>query len=299
VKEERRLGVDNQPYGRSYEKLDELVYDNFAYKHSVIGSMADLDAASVEDVKEFFRIYYAPNNAVLALVGDLNTKETLAKVRKYFNSVPRQEQPKPVDLSETPAKGERRERMEDKLARLGMLTIAYRIPPATAAEAPAFSALGTIFGQGESSRLYQKLVKEKELCSNISAFGGGRMGPGTFTINCMVRPGKSIDEAEALISEEVAKLHAEPVTEKELQRAHVSARRSAVGMRTSALNRAISLADNAVLYNDPNRINTLYEKIQAVKADDIQKAVRAYLRNDNRVVMQTLPASAPAKPGVQ
>ena len=96
VKEERRLGVDNQPYGQTSEKLDELVYDNFAYQHSVIGSMADLDAASVEDVKQFFKTYYAPNNAVLALVGDLDTKETLAKVKKYFGAIPRQAAPKPV-----------------------------------------------------------------------------------------------------------------------------------------------------------------------------------------------------------
>jgi zinc protease len=300
VKEERRLGVDNQPYGRSEERLDELAFDNFAYKHSVIGSMADLDAASVQDVQEFFRVYYAPNNAVLALVGDLDTKQTLAQVRKYFGGIARQEQPKPVDLSEKPMQGERREKLEDKLARLPMLTMAYRVPGAADADAPALSALGTIFGQGESSRLYQKLVKEKELCANIYAYGAPRLGPGLFQISCMVRPGKSIDEAESLISEEIARLHAEPVTAKELQRAHVGARRSAVGLRTSVLSRAISLADNAVLYNDPGRVNTQPDKIQAVTAADIQKAARTYLRNDNRVVMQTMPAAAaPAKQGVQ
>src|SRR5690348_14110487 len=90
VKEERRLSVDNQPYGQTFEKMDELAYDNFAYQHSVIGSMDDLDAASVEDVQQFFKTYYAPNNAVVALAGDLDTKETLAKVRKYFGAIPRQ-----------------------------------------------------------------------------------------------------------------------------------------------------------------------------------------------------------------
>src|ERR1039457_1363430 len=98
VKEERRLGVDNQPYGQASEKMDELVYDNFAYHHSVIGSMADLDAASVEDVQQFFKTDYAPNNAVLALAGDLRSEQTLAAVKKYFGSIPRQEPPKPVDL---------------------------------------------------------------------------------------------------------------------------------------------------------------------------------------------------------
>ena len=128
VKEERRLGIDNQPYGQAYEKMDELVYDNFAYKHSVIGSMADLDAASVEDVRQFFKTYYAPNNAVLALAGDLDTKDTLARVKKYFAAIPRQEAPKPVDLSEPEKTAERRARLDDKLARLTRVQIAYRIP---------------------------------------------------------------------------------------------------------------------------------------------------------------------------
>ena len=115
VKEERRLGVDNQPYGQSYEKMDELVYDNSAYQHSVIGSMADLDAASVEDVQQFFKTYYAPNNAVVALAGDLDTKEALAKVKKYFGAIPRQEAPKPVDLTE-PAKDGRAARQDRRQA---------------------------------------------------------------------------------------------------------------------------------------------------------------------------------------
>src|SRR6202007_2864363 len=115
VKEERRLRIDNQPYGAVYEKGEELVYDNFAYKHSVIGSMADLDAASVEDVQQFFKTYYAPDNAVLALAGDLNTKDTLAKVKKYFGPIPRQTAPKPVDLAEPERKQERRVKIDDKL----------------------------------------------------------------------------------------------------------------------------------------------------------------------------------------
>src|SRR5690242_2743291 len=121
VKEERRLGVDNQPYGQSYEKMDELAYDNFAYQHSVIGSMADLDAASVEDVQQFFKTYYAPNNAVVALAGDLDTKEALAKVKKYFGGIARQEAPKPDDLTEPAKDAERRAKIDDKLARVAKL----------------------------------------------------------------------------------------------------------------------------------------------------------------------------------
>jgi predicted Zn-dependent peptidase len=303
VKEERRLGLDNQAYGRSGERLGELAFDNFAYKHSVIGSMEDLDAATVDDVKEFFRIYYAPNNAVVALVGDLDTKDTLARVQKYFGDIPRQESPRTVDLAEPAMQAERREKMEDKLARVPRLLMAYKTPPGASADSPALSALGTIFGGGESSRLYQKLVKEKEVCSQVFASSGARMGPGLFQIMCMVRPGKTVAEADSLISEEVAKLHAAPVTDKELKRVKTAARRNAVGMRTNVLNRALTLADNAVLYNDPGRINTNPEKLAAVTAADIQRVTKAYLRTENRIVVETVPAAvvppAPPKPNAR
>ena len=100
MQEERRLGVDNQPYGKTFEAIDELAYENFAYEHSVIGSMADLSAASVDDVAAFFKTYYAPNNAVIAIVGDVDTKTALAKVEKYFGAIPKQPAPPPVDMTE-------------------------------------------------------------------------------------------------------------------------------------------------------------------------------------------------------
>jgi predicted Zn-dependent peptidase len=301
VKEERRLGRDNQPYGQTSEKLDELVYDNFAYHHSVIGSMADLDAASVSDVQQFFTTYYAPNNAVLALAGDLNTQQTLAAVKKYFGSIPRQEPPKPVDLTEPEKKEERRARIDDKLARLTRIDVVYRVPEATSADSRALSIAASIMGAGESSRLYQKLVKEKEVASQAMCGVDGRAGPSEWVVRAMVRPGKTPEEVEDLITAEVAKLNAEPVTGEELQRSRSSIRRSMlVGTRESMLSTAISLADNTALYNDPNRINTEYEKRLAVTAADIQKAAKTYLRTANRVVVVTVPAAAsPAVPKKQ
>jgi len=296
VQEERRLSLDNQAYGKSRERFNELAYDNFAYKHSVIGSMEDLNAATVEDVASFFRTYYAPNNAVVAIVGDVDTKATLAKVEKYFGNIPRQQSPMPVDLSEREMNGERRETMQDPLARVAQVNIGYRIPPATHADWPALSAAGQILGGGESSRLYQRVVKDKEICSSIGSGAGARVGPALFTITCSVRPGKSIAEAETAIDEEVARMRTAAVAPDELQRVRTSSRRGAVGLRESSIGRAQSLADNAVLYNDPNRINTSPEKIAGVTAPDVQRVISTYLNSSNRVVVQTLPAAAPATP---
>src|SRR6185295_10079917 len=116
VQEERRLRLDNQPYGKSQERFNELAYDNFAYKHSVIGSMDDLNAATVDDVAGFFRTYYAPNNATVAIVGDVDAKATFAKIEKYFGNISSQPSPAPVDLSEKDMTGERRDSMPDRLA---------------------------------------------------------------------------------------------------------------------------------------------------------------------------------------
>jgi len=308
VKEERRLRVDNQPYGESSEKVEELIYDNFAYHHSVIGSMDDLDAASVDDVKQFFKTYYAPNNAVLALVGDLDTKETLAKVKKYFGAIPRQTAPKPVDLTEPAKDGERRAKLDDKLARLPRIDIAYRIPESGQADARALGIAASVLGGGgggrfggggggNTSRLYQLLVQDKEMALQVFASTDRRAGPGMFHISATLRPGKTPEEVEGLIFEEISKLHAEPVTAKEVQRVRMSLRRAAES-RVSVLSRAQELADAAALYNDPNRVNSELEKQLAVTPADIQKAVKAYLVASNRVVVETMPAggSRPRRP---
>jgi zinc protease len=299
VKEERRQSLDNQAYGRSNERLGELAFDNFSYHHSVIGSMEDLDAASVEDVRAFFKTYYAPNNAVVAIVGDVDAKDTLSKVQKYFGNIPRQAPPAKVDLTEPEMKAERRESMDDKLARLAQLTIAYKIPSGMSDDAPALSALGSTLGGGEPSRLYQKLVKESELCSAINAGSQSRLGPGLFRITCTVRPGKTMQQAEAVISEEVSKVIASPVTEEELKRVRTTARRSAISLRESALSRALSLADDASIYNDPNRINTTPEKLAAVTAADVQRVAKAYLRSANKIVIETTPSAGPARPAAK
>jgi predicted Zn-dependent peptidase len=296
VKEERRQSVDNQAYGATSEKIEELIYDNFAYHHPVIGSMDDLDAATLDDVKRFFKTYYAPNNAVVALVGDLDAKETLAKAKKYFGAIPRQEAPQPVDLTEPPKNGERRATLQDKLARLPRLDIAYRIPPSNQPDARALSVAATILGGGETSRLYQTLVQDRQVVSQVSCRTDRRGGPGIFSISATVRPGQKLEDVEAQITAEVATLSAEPVTDKELQRVRVSLRRAAVS-RIGMLSRAQELADAAAVFNDPGRINTEVDAQMAVTAPQIQKAAKAYLLTSNRVVVQTLPAAEASSGG--
>src|SRR4051812_45690536 len=153
VKEERRLRVDNQPYGKTSEALDELAFENFVNEHSVIGSMADLDAATIADFRAFFKTYYAPGNAAIAIAGDVEPDVALQKVRKYFESIPSGPAAPKLDTGEPPQKGERRTAIEDPLARLTLIDAGYHVPGGLNPDMDALNALTTILGSGRSARL--------------------------------------------------------------------------------------------------------------------------------------------------
>src|SRR6478672_1307765 len=177
VQEERRLGVDNQPYGKSSDTLPRLAYQNFAYAHSVIGSMADLSAATVEDVAAFFKMYYAPNNAVIAIVGDVDASTVVDKVKKYFGAIPRQPAPPAVDMSEPAPTAERRVSLEDQLARLPRLDMAYKVSDGASSDYEALDVLSTILSGGRSARFYETIVRQKQLATNANAFVSESRGP--------------------------------------------------------------------------------------------------------------------------
>jgi predicted Zn-dependent peptidase len=297
VQEERRLGVDNQPYGKTNEALDELAYDNFAYEHSVIGSMQDLNAASVDDVAAFFRTYYAPNNAVLAIVGDVEPNETLAKVRKHFESIPSQPPPPAVDLKEPPQTSERRLALDDALARLPRLDIAYKVPPSLTREDDAITVLTTILAGGRSSRLYETVVRQRQLSPGVNAFKGESRGPGLLRVIATLSPGQEMAALEAAIDAELEKVKAGTIADWEMEKARSTARRTLVGSLQSSLSRAILLSQYALFYNDPGLINTRADRIAAVTADDVQRVARQYLTRQNRTVVVTTPRSPAGRGG--
>ena len=294
VQEERRLGVDNQPYGKSGELQQELIYDNFAYKHSVIGSMDDLNAATVEDVSGFFKMYYAPNNAVLTLVGDFKTAEALAKIRNSFESIPRQPEPPPVDMTEPQQKAERRLTVDDVLARAPRVDLAYKAVPGNTADFYALQVLAAVLQGGQSSRLYQKLVKEKEMVTNVGGFMDEKRGVGAFYTNATLRPNVKTQDIEAVIYEEIDRLKKEPIADWELQKAKNTTRRNIVNSLQSSISRVITIGQYAVYYNDPNLINTRLDKVAAVTKEDVQRVANKYLVDTNRTVVITMPKAKAA-----
>ena len=298
VQEERRLGVDNQPYGRTFEAVDQLAYDNPAYAHSVIGSMEDLNAASVDDVASFFKTYYAPNNAVLAIVGDVDTKATLEKVRKAFEPIPSQPPPPKVDLTEPKQTAERRQQLDDPLARLTRLDIVYKAPPRLTADDDALQVLATVLSSGRSSRLFQKIVREQQLAPNVNAGRDGAIGPGLFRVIGTVSPGKTADALEAAVYAEIDRVKNGPIEDWEIEKARNNAKRGVVSGLTSSLQRAIQLAEFAASYGDAKLINQRVDRLMKVTAADVQRVARTYLVPENRTVVVTNP-KAQSGGGVQ
>jgi len=289
VQEERRLGVDNVPYGKVSELLPELAYENFAYEHSVIGSMADLSAATVQDVTDFFHMYYAPNNAIVSIVGDVDPAATLEKVKKYFSAIPRQPTPPAVDMNEPPQTEERRQTLDDALARLPRLDMAYHVPASSSPDYDALSVLSTILSGGRSSRLYESIVHQQQLASSAGAFVGESRGPGLLNVSATPTPGKSIADLEAAIDAEFEKVKTGPIADWELEKARVAARRNYVSSLGSSLQRAIVMSQNAMFYDDPDLLSKRQARIEKVTAADVQRVAKQYLVKTNRSVVVTTP----------
>jgi zinc protease len=290
VQEERRLGIDNQPYGKAELEIDNLAYDNFGYKHSTIGEMSDLNAANVNDVKDFFRIYYAPNNAVLTLVGDLDPADALEKVKKYFGVIPSQPTPPPVDMTEPEHYGERRETIEDSLARLPRVIMSYHIPAGNTPDNYAMQVLANVLGAGQSSRMYQHLVKDKQLATSILVQPDTRRGPSSFYIDAMPRPAVKIEDLEQAIDAEIEAVRRDGITGRDLEKARAQIRRSQIQRRQTDLVEAIWIGTYTVYFDDPNLINTMLDKYNAVTADQVKQAALKYLVPTERAVVLTLPA---------
>jgi len=289
VEEEKRERYDNQPYGKTFDAISDLAYTNFAYKHSTIGSMEDLDHATVKDVADFFKTYYAPNNAVLVLVGDFDSADAMKKIEKYFGGIPQQPPPPVPDMQEPKQTAEKRQTLQDSLAQLARLDVVFKIPAGNTPDFFPMDFIGDVLSSGQSSRLYLKMVKEKELVTNIACGPELRRGPSLFECSMNIRPGKDPAEVEKALYEEFDKLKNQPITDAEVEKERMAVKRDEAEQLQSTLGRATELGEFAVFYNDPNLINTYGKKLLAVSKAQIEQAAKTYLTAQNRTVVLTVP----------
>ncbi|MBD0692212.1 M16 family metallopeptidase [Streptomyces sp. CBMA123] len=295
VKNERRQRYDNVPYGTAFEKLTALSYpDGHPYHHTPIGSMADLDAATLEDARAFFRTYYAPNNAVLSVVGDIDPEQTIAWVEKYFGSIPAhdgKQPPRSGELPDTIGRELRQNLTEDVPSRA--LMAAYRLPHDGTREADAADLALTILGSGESSRLYNRLVR-RDRTAVAAGFGLLRLAgaPSLGWLDVKTSGDATIAQIDAAVDEELARFAAEGPTPEELERAQAQIEREWLDRLTTVAGRADELCRYAVLFGDPKLLNDALPKVLDVTAEEVQAVAKARLHPDNRAVLVYEPTAA-------
>jgi zinc protease len=289
VKEERRMRVENQPYGR----LSEIIYDQaftvHPYKHPVIGSMQDLEAASVDDVRDFWRTYYVPSNATLTVVGDFDSDQALQVVQRYFGRVPKPSRPVPRDIPvEPPQTKEKRVTLEEPWP-LPAVVVAYHITYDGNPDSYPLHMASKILSDGNSSRIYRKLVYETELA--LTAFGGGNIieHPNLFFAVGIVQPGHSPADVEKALIGELDRIRDEPVSEHELQRAKNQFARDYIVARETVQEKAAQLAHAVVIHNDIKTADGEFDIFQNITAADIQRVAKTYFTPTNRLVLTIMP----------
>ena len=294
VMEERRQRIDNQPYIPSMLRINELAYgDYWPYAHSTIGDMQDLVNAPLEAVQEFFDTYYAPNNAILAIVGDFSPTEAMRLVEKYFGSIPARERVPFTEPAPPVQTAERTETMYDANATLPAFHIAYHIPPNRSPDHYALEMLALILGDGESSRLYQTLVKNKEICQDVVVGTDDRRGPDLFSVWAVMSSGHSPQEAQKLIFAELNRVAKKGVTPRELEKAKNRVSAAFVFGLQSNMARAMQLAQFELYWGDANLLMLELDHYLSVSREDIQRVAKEYFGADNRTVLDVLPGSRP------
>ena len=289
VKNERRQSADNQPNGRDGEVISLAMYpNNHPHSWPVIGAMSDLTGATVDDVKRFFRLYYAPNNATLAIVGDIDRAQTKAWIAKYFGDLPRGQPIVRPKFGPPGLTGEQRLTFEDRV-QVPRLTIRWPSADQASADAPALRMLGSVLTGSRTARLTKPLVYDAQTAANVGAFQSGFEGAGEFTVVANPRPGHTLTELETQIDSIIARLKAEGPTAEELERAKAGQEFQFLSGLQSNLGKAFELAQDQTFYNDPSyTFRVDYPRLQAVTGADVKRVAAKYL-GDKRVVLSNVP----------
>ena len=292
VKNERRWSVDNQPYGTWWEKLPALAFpESHPFHHSLIGSMEDLSAASLEDVEQFFRTFYTPDNAVLSIAGDFDSAEARGLVGKYFGAIPRgRGKPALEKLDVAPRFGEQARQVVEDDVSLPRLYLAFRSP---VFGSPAYydaSVAGGILGMRQGSRLYRSLVRERQIAADASTFTFDlAKGTDLLIVDVTARPETSVEKLEQEVEREIDEMWKNGVTQEEVDRVVALIQTDIVTTLQSASDRADRISMFATLLGDPALVNKQADLYNEVTLEKVNKFVREYLGPDNRVKLFYVP----------
>jgi predicted Zn-dependent peptidase len=295
VKNERRWSVDNQPYGTWWEKMPALAFPpSHPFHHSLIGSMDDLTEASLDDIAQFFRTYYTPDNAVLTIAGDFDPAEARALIEQYFAPIARGAGKPPLAPMDVPPRfgAHLRDVVEDDVM-LPRLFLAFRSPVFGSAAYYAASVCGAVLGMRKGSRLHRTLVRDQEIASDTSAFTYDlTKGSDLLIIDATARPGVSAEALEAAVVAEVDRLQRDGITQQELERAIALIETDFVASMQSASARADKLSLFATYFGDASLVNTQVEQYRAVTVDAVNAFARESLGADNRASLVYVPRAS-------
>jgi zinc protease len=294
VKEERRMRIENQPYGRLSEIIYDATFTTHPYKHPTIGSMADLEAATVEDVREFHNTFYVPENAVVTIVGDFDTAQATQLVNQYFARVPKAPRRVPRDIPQEPSQEKERRVVVEEAWPLPAVVVAYHVTYDGHPDSYPLHITSKILSDGQSARIPRELVYNKRLA--LTAFGSGNITeqPNLFYAVAIVQPGQKPEAAEQALIAEFEKLKREPVTATELQRAKNQFARDYIVGRESNQDKALHLAHAAVIHNDIKTADGEFDIFMKITQADVQRVARKYFTPENRLVLTIMPKGSTA-----
>ncbi len=289
VKNERRQSYENRPYGLAYQTLVENLYpENHPYHWPTIGYMDDLSAASVEDVSEFFKKYYAPNNAVLTIAGDIDPKQALERVKHWFSEIPAGAPVLRPNALNFELEASKYLTLEDKV-QLPRLYLVYPTPAVFAPGDAELDVVASVLSGGKTSRLYQKLVYELGIAQNVSAFQSSSALGSMFMVTVTARPGHTLDEIQRIVDEEIAALQQAPPSDRELQRVINQKESSFLSESQSLLGKAEALQNYYYLTGNPDWANEDLNRYKALSPGDVSTAARHFLHKDKRLVLSVVP----------
>ena len=293
VEEEYRQSYLAPPYGMLEYLIEQQSFTTHPYKRPTIGSIEDLDAASLEDVRAFHNTFYRPDNATLVVVGDFDPKQFDSWVDKYFAPISKPTIPLPrVTTREPERTAERRITHYGANVPLPAIAFTYLTPPEKNPDAEPLRVAATILAQGESSRLYRSLIYDQQVAQSADATPDLREDAGVFSFNVVLASGKKPEEGERALLTEIKKIQDAPVSMAELDKAKNQLVTDELRQRETSNGKALALGSSAVLLGDPNRVNTDLTKLQAVTAADVQRVMKKYFTAANRLVIYYLPEGA-------
>jgi zinc protease len=290
VEEEYRQSYLAPPYGMLEYLIEQQSFTTHPYKRPTIGSIEDLEAASLENVRAFHETFYRPDNATLVVVGDFDPKQLDTWVAKYLAPIPKPAIPLPrVGVKEPERTAERRITHYAANVPLPAIALTYLTPSEKSPDAEPLQVAATILAQGESSRLYKSLIYEQQVAQSADATPDLREDASVFYFNIVLASGKKPEDVERALLAEIKKIQDAPVSAAELDKAKNQLVTNELRQRETSNGKALALGSSAVLLGDPNRVNTDLTKLQAVTAADVQRVMKKYFTASNRLVIYYLP----------